>query len=218
MGIFDQDYGASLHRRQPLPPGQSAGRLLGSVSRNYEATRQEDLSISERQNFLDKVKIRNESIEKLTGQKLSIDVGDPSLPGFTTLECARRAHTRRAWRNPEFLQRAGAVLSPLSVDAIHDRHTAEQSRGALAVWYQRRNMRDQHLKSRYLRADSNPKTGGSKRTIRVPESLIEALLTLPSYSLDVGRVFLNKFGGVLAPSEWAKDLLGARAQSARQPA
>ena len=60
-------------------------------------------------------------------------------------------------------------------------------------------------KSRYLGADGKPKTGRSKRTIRVPQVIIEALLTLPSCALGVDRLFLNKFGGALDANQWAKD-------------
>ena len=59
-----------------------------------EATRQEDLSISERQNYLDKVKIRNDKIRELTGTApaVQIDPGELLKPGqlSTTVELARR--------------------------------------------------------------------------------------------------------------------------------
>lgn len=60
-------------------------------------------------------------------------------------------------------------------------------------------------KSRHLGADNRPKTGRSERTIRVPQSVIDELLTLPSYSLGTDRLFLNKFGGELDANQWSKD-------------
>ena len=60
-------------------------------------------------------------------------------------------------------------------------------------------------KSRHLGADGDTKTGKSYRTIQVPASVIEALLTLPSFQIGAERVFINKFGGPLDANQWAKD-------------
>ncbi|MBI2999137.1 MAG: tyrosine-type recombinase/integrase [Deltaproteobacteria bacterium] len=59
-------------------------------------------------------------------------------------------------------------------------------------------------KSRHLGADSSPKTPKSCRMIRVPRDAIEALLTLPSWSLATARLFLNKFGDPLDANQWAR--------------
>jgi integrase len=60
-------------------------------------------------------------------------------------------------------------------------------------------------KSRHLGVDNQPKTQKSRRIIRVPLSLVDALLTLPSFAVGVERVFLNKFGDPLDAGQWAKD-------------
>jgi integrase len=60
-------------------------------------------------------------------------------------------------------------------------------------------------KSRHLGIDNQPKTKKSWRRLPVPRFLIDVLLTLPSYGLGDERVFLNKQGGVLDASQWAKD-------------
>ncbi len=60
-------------------------------------------------------------------------------------------------------------------------------------------------KTRHLGADSQPKTRRSRRTIRVTLELVEALLTLPSFSLGAESLFLNKYGGPLDANRWAKN-------------
>jgi integrase len=60
-------------------------------------------------------------------------------------------------------------------------------------------------KSRHLGADGDTKTGKSDRTIQVPPSVIEALLTLPSFQIGAERLFINKFGSPLDANQWAKD-------------
>ena len=60
-------------------------------------------------------------------------------------------------------------------------------------------------KSRHLGADAATKTGKSARTIRVSDEVIDALMTLPSWSLGVDRLFLNKFSGPLDANQWAQD-------------
>jgi integrase len=60
-------------------------------------------------------------------------------------------------------------------------------------------------KSRHLGADGDTKTGKSDRTIQVPTSVIEALLTLPSFQMGAERVFINKFGSPLDANQWARD-------------
>jgi len=59
-------------------------------------------------------------------------------------------------------------------------------------------------KSRHLGADSNPKTAKSYRVIRVSRELIEAILTLPSWSVGAERLFLNKVGDPLDANQWAR--------------
>ena len=60
-------------------------------------------------------------------------------------------------------------------------------------------------KPRHYCVLTSTKTGRSRRTIRVLQSLIEAILTLPSYAVNLDRVILNKFGGALDANHWAKD-------------
>jgi len=60
-------------------------------------------------------------------------------------------------------------------------------------------------KTRHLRADNQPKTGRSRRTIRLSREIVESLLTLPSFSLGTESLFLNKVGGLLDANQWAKD-------------
>ena len=59
-------------------------------------------------------------------------------------------------------------------------------------------------KSRHLGAEARTKTTKSERAIRVPDAVIEALLTLPSFQLGADRVFLNKIGAALDVNQWAR--------------
>ena len=60
-------------------------------------------------------------------------------------------------------------------------------------------------KTRHLGAGNQPKTGRSRRTIRLSREITESLLTLPSFSLGAESLFLNKVGGPLDANTWAKD-------------
>jgi len=60
-------------------------------------------------------------------------------------------------------------------------------------------------KTRHLRANNQPKTGRSRRTIRLSREITESLLTLPSFSMGADSLFLNKVGGPLDANQWAKD-------------
>jgi len=59
-------------------------------------------------------------------------------------------------------------------------------------------------KSRHLGESNQPKTGRSKRTIRLSPEVTESLLTLPSFSLGAESLFLNKYGGPLNANSWAQ--------------
>jgi len=59
-------------------------------------------------------------------------------------------------------------------------------------------------KTRNLGADNQPKTGRSRRTIRLSREIVESLLTLPSFSLGAELLFLNKYGGPLDANTWAQ--------------
>jgi integrase len=60
-------------------------------------------------------------------------------------------------------------------------------------------------KTRHLGVDNQPKTGRSRRTIRISREITESLLTLPSFSLCAESLFLNKYGGPLDANTWAQD-------------
>ncbi len=60
-------------------------------------------------------------------------------------------------------------------------------------------------KTRHLGVGNQPKSGRSKRTIRVPVELIESLLTLPSFAMGTEALFINKDSGPLDANQWAKD-------------
>lgn len=60
-------------------------------------------------------------------------------------------------------------------------------------------------KTRHLGVDNQPKTGRSRRTIRISREITESLLTLPSFSMGVESLFLNKFGGPINANQWAMD-------------
>src|SRR5712691_6140420 len=67
----------------------------GRESQSHPARR---ASISEHQNFLDKVKQRNELIQEKTGQPFSIDINDPTLtqPGqLNTLPSTARVASQK---------------------------------------------------------------------------------------------------------------------------
>jgi hypothetical protein len=92
MGIFDDGYEQAIIGAGRNPVTRPPAGFIESFTASYESTRQENLSINERQNFLDKVKVRNEAIEKLTGKPLEADPWAPDLetgPLSTTVE---RAH------------------------------------------------------------------------------------------------------------------------------
>jgi integrase len=61
---------------------------------------------------------------------------------------------------------------------VHDRNQADEASALLWTDINVETCEISITKSRHLGADSRPKTGRSERTIRVPQPLIEALLTL----------------------------------------
>src|SRR6266404_2111282 len=99
MGIFDDGYDQAIIDASRLPPARVPSGFMDAFHATYEATRQEDLSISERQNYLDKVKIRNDKIRELTGAApaVQIDPGELLKPGqlSTTVELARRSYEKQ---------------------------------------------------------------------------------------------------------------------------
>ncbi len=60
-------------------------------------------------------------------------------------------------------------------------------------------------KTRHLGVGNQPKTGKSRRTIRLSREITESLLTLPSFSLGAESLFLNKYGGPLDANRWAEN-------------
>ena len=94
MGIFDDGYQQSIIDAARQPIDRPPAGFMESFSASYDTTRQEDLSISERQNYLDKVKIRNEKILELTGQPFTA-TANPTDPGLTTVEKARLSAERQ---------------------------------------------------------------------------------------------------------------------------
>jgi hypothetical protein len=99
MGIFDDGYTQSVIDAAKQPPAKIPAGFMDAFHATYDATRQEDLSISERQNYLDKVAQRNEQIQKVTGSapSISIQPGELLQPGqlSTTVELARKAYNRQ---------------------------------------------------------------------------------------------------------------------------
>lgn len=88
MGIFDDGYQQAIINAARQSVDRPPAEFREVFNATYEATRQEDLSIGERQNFLDKVKIRNEKILELTGKPFTA-TANPTDPGLTTVEKAR---------------------------------------------------------------------------------------------------------------------------------
>ena len=68
MGVFDDGYEQSILDASRQPAARVPAGFLDAFNATYQATRQQALSISERQNYLDKVKQRNEKIQELTGR------------------------------------------------------------------------------------------------------------------------------------------------------
>ena len=60
-------------------------------------------------------------------------------------------------------------------------------------------------KSRHLGADSDIKTEHSRRNIKVPSFVIDALQTLPAFHFSGTRLFTGKTGQPLNANQWAKD-------------
>jgi hypothetical protein len=92
MGVFDDGYEQRIIDAGRNPITSPPSGFLESFKATYQQTRQEDLSISERQNFLDKVKLRNEKILELTGKPLEADPWGIEVPAgklSTTVERAR---------------------------------------------------------------------------------------------------------------------------------
>lgn len=59
-------------------------------------------------------------------------------------------------------------------------------------------------KSRYMGTDSAPKTYGSARTITAAESVVEVFKILPSRTLGLAHVFVNKFGKPINAKKWSE--------------
>ena len=59
-------------------------------------------------------------------------------------------------------------------------------------------------KTRHLGAANQPKTGRSRRMIRLSREITESLLTLPSFFLGAESLFLNKYSGPLDANAWAE--------------
>lgn len=99
MGIFDDGYEAAIIEAARNPVTRPPAGFFDAFHATYEATRQEDLSISARQNFLDKVKQRNELIRERTGNAPSVTISEADLiqPGTlsTTAELARKAYNQQ---------------------------------------------------------------------------------------------------------------------------
>ena len=85
----------------------------------------------------------------------------------------------------------------MGFDGLHDRTRPSEVAGLLVSDINIESREISITKSRYLDADARPKTGRSERTIRVPQSLIDALRTVNSFELGTECLFLNKSGGAL---------------------
>src|ERR1043165_1416920 len=108
-GVFDDGYTQAYLDAERNPIARPPAGFAETFAAMYQATRQEDLSISERQNFLDKVRQRDQLILEKTGGYLNdtgapdiygkLDLNDPTLnrPGQlnTTVERARLAYQKR---------------------------------------------------------------------------------------------------------------------------
>lgn len=96
MGAFDDGYEQAIIDASREPAARSPVGFLEAFHASYDLTRQEELSISERQNFLGKVKARNDLVQKYTGRAPSVTIneGDLLQPGTlsTTVELARRGY------------------------------------------------------------------------------------------------------------------------------
>ena len=60
------------------------------------------------------------------------------------------------------------------------------------------------VKSRYMGADSAPKTSQSARVITITEGVIDVLKLLPSRQLGLKHVFVNKLGEPMNAKKWAE--------------
>lgn len=121
MGVFDSGYEQAIIDAGNAPAAKPAVGFKEAYWATWYATRQEDLSISEQQNLAVKRQQRDELILKFTGERLSIDISDPTLPGYTTIERARLASNKR-------VDELAAQYSEIKTDTDLLREIKEDSR------------------------------------------------------------------------------------------
>lgn len=99
MSVFDDTYQDALIEARKRPFERLPAGYIDAFLATEETRIQENLSISERQNFLNKVRDRSNLIEEKTGEPIKIDLFEPGLvePGGlgTTAERARLAYDKR---------------------------------------------------------------------------------------------------------------------------